>query len=83
MGQADGREGARLPQDALSARQVGVRHHSAENASLDLLQVVRFGADFGLQEADVRLVASLLLRDRAGGEKRVQKQSESLNLKLQ
>lgn len=43
-----------------------VQHQTTEHAGLNLLKVVRLSTDFSLQEADVRLIASLLLKDSTG-----------------
>lgn len=63
MGLADGRGGPALPKVTLPA----IRDQPVQHAGLDLLKVVCLRTDFSLQEADVRLIASLLLKDRTGG----------------
>lgn len=60
VGLADGRGRLTLSEVTLPA----VQDQTAEHAGLNLLKVVRLSANFSLQEADVRLVASLLLKDR-------------------
>lgn len=60
----DGRRGLRLADVALAAGQAPLHDEAAHHAGLNLLEVVGFCADFGLQEADVRLIASLLLGER-------------------
>ncbi len=61
--------GLRLAEQALTAGQATLHDQATHHAGLDLLKVVRLGSDFGLQEADVRLIPSLLLRQRGGGRK--------------
>lgn len=67
VGLTDGRGGLRLAEVALAASQATLHDQATHHAGLDLLKVVRLGADFGLQEADVGLIPSLLLRERGGG----------------
>lgn len=62
----DGRGGLRLAEVALAAGQATLHDQATHHAGLDLLKVVRLRADFGLQEADVRLIPSLLLREGEG-----------------
>lgn len=64
---ADGRGGLRLAEVALAASQTTLHDQATHHARLDLLKVIRLSADFGLEEADVRLIPSLLLRERDGG----------------
>lgn len=68
VGLADGRRGLRLPELALAAGQTPVRDPASHHAGLDLLKVVRLRRDFGLQEADVSLIPSLLLGEQRGEE---------------
>lgn len=62
MSLTDGRGGLRLAQLALTACHATLHDQATHHAGLDLLEVVCLRADFGLQEADVRLIPSLLLR---------------------
>lgn len=64
----DGRGGLRLAEVALAAGQAALHDQATHHAGLDLLEVVRLCTDLGLQEADVRLIPSLLLRERGEGE---------------
>lgn len=59
MGLTDGWGGLCLSEEALAT----VHEQAPHYAGLDLLQVVRLRADFGLQEADVRLIPCLLLSE--------------------
>ena len=61
MGLTDGWGGLCLSKVALTAT---VLDQAAHHTGLNLLKVVRLCADFSLQEADVRLISSLLLRNR-------------------
>lgn len=61
MGLANGRGRLRLAELALAAGQTAVHGPASHHAGLDLLQVIRLCRDFGLQEADVSLISSLLL----------------------
>lgn len=63
VGLTDGRGGLRLPEEALAAGQASLHDQAAHDAGLNLLKVVRLCSDFSLQEADVRLIASLLVRE--------------------
>lgn len=73
VGLTDGRGGLRLAEVALAGSQASLHDQTTHHAGLDLLKVVRLCADFSLQEADVRLIASLLLREREeeGRDKRI------------
>lgn len=62
----DGRGGPRLTELAFAAGQATLHDKATHEAGLDFLKVVRLCADFRLQEADVRLIPSLLLRERGG-----------------
>ena len=68
MSLTDGRGRLRLAEVTLAAGQAPLHDQAGHHAGLDLLKVVRLCADFGLQEADVRLIPSLLLRERGGKE---------------
>lgn len=59
---ADGRGGLGLAEEALAA----LHDEASQYAGFDLLQVVRLGADFGLEEVDVGLIPCLLLRVNKG-----------------
>lgn len=63
----DGRRGLRLAEVALAAAQTSLHDQATHHAGLNLLKVVRLCSNFGLQQADVRLIPSLLLRERNGG----------------
>lgn len=63
LGLADGRGGPTLSKVTLPA----IRDQPIEHAGLNLFKVVCLRTDFSLQEADVRLIASLLLKHRTGG----------------
>lgn len=66
----DGRGGLCLAEVALAASQATLHDQATHHTGLDLLEVIRLCADFGLQEADVRLIPSLLLRGERGSETR-------------
>lgn len=67
LGLVDGRRGLRLAEVALAAAQTSLHDQATHHAGLNLLKVVCLCANFGLQQADVRLIPSLLLRERNGG----------------
>lgn len=70
MGLANGRGGLRLAELALAAGHISIRDPAPHHTGLDLLKVVCLGRDFGLQEADVSLISSLLLGEQRREEDR-------------
>lgn len=69
MSLTDGRGGLRLAEQALAASQATLHNQATHHTGLNLLKVVCLGSDFGLQEADVRLIPSLLLKEKRWGQK--------------
>lgn len=61
MGLANGWRGLRLPELALAADHTSIGGPASHHTGLDLLKVICLSRDFGLQEADVSLISSLLL----------------------
>lgn len=66
MSLTNGWRGLCLAEVALSASQATLHDQATHHAGLDLLKVVRLSTDLCLQEADVRLIPSLLLREERG-----------------
>lgn len=63
----DGWRGLRLAEVALAAGQTAFHDQAAHHAGLNLFKVISLCAYFSLQEADVCLIPSLLLREGRGG----------------
>ena len=59
----NGRGGLRLAELALAAGQPALHDQAAHHTGLDLLKVICLSADLRLQEVDVCLIPSLLLRE--------------------
>lgn len=71
MSLTDGRGGLRLAEEALATGQAALHDETTQYTGFNLLEVIRLSTNFGLKEADVGLIPSLLLRGERGDQKKM------------